>query len=121
CALTDLAYVTQMEISFVMYSTHDFRELHPFPTRRSSDLASFGPAGGVHGVSAVLPVTGVGMLWSSTCICSRIGPTGAGALANAGDRKSTRLNSSHVATSYAVFGLKKKSQMCLRKRTPISL
>src|SRR5690625_6994189 len=24
------------------------------------------------------------------------------------DRKSTRLNSSHVATSYAVFGLKKK-------------
>src|SRR5690625_6484072 len=26
----------------------------------------------------------------------------------AGDRKSTRLNSSHVAISYAVFGLKKK-------------
>src|SRR5699024_11738245 len=25
-----------------------------------------------------------------------------------GDRKSTRLNSSHVSTSYAVFGLKKK-------------
>src|SRR5690625_6522048 len=25
-----------------------------------------------------------------------------------GDRKSTRLNSSHVASSYAVFGLKKK-------------
>src|SRR5690625_6643950 len=28
--------------------------------------------------------------------------------ATAGDRKSTRLNSSHVATSYAVFCLKKK-------------
>src|SRR5690625_5728693 len=28
-----------------------------------------------------------------------------------GDRKSTRLNSSHVATSYAVFCLKKKSIM----------
>src|SRR5690625_7105613 len=27
-----------------------------------------------------------------------------------GDRKSTRLNSSHVATSYAVFCLKKKKQ-----------
>src|SRR5690625_6657483 len=27
-----------------------------------------------------------------------------------GDRKSTRLNSSHVATSYAVFCLKKKTQ-----------
>src|SRR5690625_6636551 len=28
------------------------------------------------------------------------------------DRKSTRLNSSHVAISYAVFCLKKKSTMC---------
>src|SRR5690625_6459330 len=27
-----------------------------------------------------------------------------------GDRKSTRLNSSHVATSYAVSGLKKKTE-----------
>src|SRR5690625_4791018 len=30
----------------------------------------------------------------------------------AGDRKSTRLNSSHVAISYAVFCLKKKKLMC---------
>src|SRR5437660_5961449 len=29
---------------------------------------------------------------------------------NAGDRKSTRLNSSHVAISYAVFCLKKKKK-----------
>src|SRR5437870_6450173 len=29
----------------------------------------------------------------------------------AGDRKSTRLNSSHVATSYAVFCLKKKTSL----------
>src|SRR5690625_6885355 len=28
------------------------------------------------------------------------------------DRKSTRLNSSHVAISYAVFCLKKKTSMC---------
>src|SRR5690625_6661971 len=32
------------------------------------------------------------------------------ALSTAGDRKSTRLNSSHVAISYAVFCLKKKKQ-----------
>src|SRR5690606_41073518 len=31
-----------------------------------------------------------------------------------GDRKSTRLNSSHVKISYAVFCLKKKSNGCLR-------
>src|SRR5436305_2898120 len=37
--------------------------------------------------------------------------TGRGAfLVGAGDRKSTRLNSSHVRISYAVFCLKKKTQ-----------
>src|SRR5437868_12756940 len=34
-----------------------------------------------------------------------------------GDRKSTRLNSSHVSISYAVFCLKKKSQMNARVST----
>src|SRR2546430_6639138 len=33
--------------------------------------------------------------------------------ASAGDRKSTRLNSSHSQISYAVFCLKKKNQECL--------
>src|SRR5699024_11280012 len=33
-----------------------------------------------------------------------------GALAAVGDRKSTRLNSSHVSISYAVFCLKKKNK-----------
>src|SRR5690625_6526825 len=34
----------------------------------------------------------------------------------AGDRKSTRLNSSHVAISYAVFCLKKKIQSISQKK-----
>src|SRR5215208_8148255 len=34
-----------------------------------------------------------------------------GRRARCGDRKSTRLNSSHVAISYAVFCLKKKTQI----------
>src|SRR5690625_6280622 len=34
-----------------------------------------------------------------------------------GDRKSTRLNSSHVAISYAVFCLKKKKRQDRRART----
>src|SRR5437660_8222450 len=37
-----------------------------------------------------------------------------GALAAMGDRKSTRLNSSHVAISYAVFCLKKKNKYIKR-------
>src|SRR3712207_6998592 len=36
---------------------------------------------------------------------------GAGLYAMAGDRKSTRLNSSHANISYAVFCLKKKKKM----------
>src|SRR5437870_10077099 len=39
---------------------------------------------------------------------SRDGPPQASSFAPALDRKSTRLNSSHVAISYAVFCLKKK-------------
>src|SRR5690625_5793795 len=37
------------------------------------------------------------------------GPNETGELITRGDRKSTRLNSSHVAISYAVFCLKKKN------------
>src|SRR5205814_3312255 len=36
--------------------------------------------------------------------------TAAGSLQRAGDRKSTRLNSSHLGSSYAVFCLKKKTR-----------
>src|SRR5690606_41644835 len=38
-------------------------------------------------------------------------PTNAGSRLPCSDRKSTRLNSSHVKNSYAVFCLKKKSQV----------
>src|SRR5690625_7024222 len=37
------------------------------------------------------------------------------------DRKSTRLNSSHVAISYAVFCLKKKNYLNKKKRTATPL
>src|SRR5438067_6797233 len=40
------------------------------------------------------------------CTCRAVRVTGN--IARQPDRKSTRLNSSHVSTSYAVFGLKKK-------------
>src|SRR5256885_12925709 len=37
-----------------------------------------------------------------------------GELKKAGDRKSTRLNSSHLVISYAVFCLKKKQNHCIK-------
>src|SRR5947208_5451011 len=46
-------------------------------------------------------------------IRSRSSNTAAEQLSQAGDRKSTRLNSSHQIISYAVFCLKKKKNQCL--------
>src|SRR5256885_13036611 len=43
--------------------------------------------------------------------CHRQGPAAAGAAGRKVDRKSTRLNSSHLVISYAVFCLKKKKKM----------
>src|SRR5256885_13260061 len=40
-------------------------------------------------------------------------------VAMAGDRKSTRLNSSHLVISYAVFCLKKKKHVVLEDRTDL--
>src|SRR5204862_6704951 len=73
---------------FQCYRPH--RHLHSFPTRRSSDLPQR-----IHVIA-----TG----WESAASTAwRFHPTARGL-----DRKSTRLNSSHVEISYAVFCLKKK-------------
>src|SRR5205814_4199652 len=94
--------------------------LHSFPTRRSSDLYSMVPFGPTR---QPVEVTGdVLPLGRSTCQpydtawppdpgYSGPGwavPPGPGRCADPGDRKSTRLNSSHLGISYAVFCLKKK-------------
>src|SRR5690625_6352597 len=55
-----------------------------------------------------LPVVVVNLLqrWRAKSLLANMA---AGMRYDSGDRKSTRLNSSHVAISYAVFCLKKKS------------
>src|SRR5689334_24172608 len=84
------------------------RELHSFPTRRSSDLPS--------------------SVWSrssSSCCTARsksrptevrltrrvVRSSRRTPSASSRDRKSTRLNSSHSSISYAVFCLKKKNEL----------
>src|SRR5207253_7026151 len=104
-----------------LYGYGELRDLHSFPTRRSSDL------------QRVLVVDDeVGVAEALAEMLGRDGHTvdvandGARALEllETGtydvivsdtrmpvlDRKSTRLNSSHVAISYAVFCLKKKKE-----------
>src|SRR5437773_5358264 len=65
-------------------------DAHSFPTRRSSDLAG-------------LPVGDVVVDLNGAVRHARDG-------ACRTDRKSTRLNSSHITISYAVFCLKKKNE-----------
>src|SRR5690606_41185921 len=87
--------------------------LHTFPTRRSSDLRW--PASTVS--MRFMPIVDS---WPSTRGRARL-TVATSSLANrgrsvdrmavmGGDRKSTRLNSSHVKISYAVFCLKKKNK-----------
>src|SRR5690349_22951065 len=73
------------------------QDLHSFPTRRSSDLA--------------WPTRPSATGGSSRCAADPTsGPSrGEDVLDRKEDRKSTRLNSSHVEISYAVFCLKKKN------------
>src|SRR5258705_5006696 len=50
--------------------------------------------------------------WCSTSLfCSCAAPAARSTRAEQGDRKSTRLNSSHLGISYAVFCLKKKKKI----------
>src|SRR5690625_7499952 len=78
-------------VFFYFYWSGDLRYLHSFPTRRSSDLHF-----------SLLCDLSVGLAKLGELLI----PSGEGI-----DRKSTRLNSSHVAISYAVFCLKKKKNL----------
>src|SRR5437868_13673445 len=106
CSL--LSYIGSRSLSSFMCRCYvNRRVIHSFPTRRSSDLHTNGcrhscatdPADG-----HVLKAAVVGADWLQ---CRRCG---------AKDRKSTRLNSSHVSISYAVFCLKKKKILLPRDR-----
>src|SRR5204863_7486480 len=79
------------------------RDLHSFPTRRSSDLVRAQAVGGVVCV-ALLHCDVVGR--ESELVGDITVQEG-----DTEDRKSTRLNSSHVEISYAVFCLKKKKKV----------
>src|SRR5437899_4865267 len=79
------------------YCYGDHRDLHSFPTRRSSDLWAMRLS--------------IEVSRTSTRRDSRMGSSrgNSSAISVRVDRKSTRLNSSHLGISYAVFCLKKKT------------
>src|SRR5439155_26048668 len=95
-------------LSFFYHSYAHHRHLPSFPTRRSSDLY---PNKLTCGTSHDGTIDSRG----GACNCGggrRLARQRGRSLARQArrDRKSTRLNSSHVAISYAVFCLKKKNR-----------
>src|SRR5690349_24045114 len=82
-------------------------DLHSFPTRRSSDLARRHPRRRTDRAPAVRRGRGEGVLRALFPRLRGLERLPAARRPRA-DRKSTRLNSSHVEISYAVFCLKKK-------------
>src|SRR5207249_11232305 len=80
--------------TFYFYCYTHPRALHSFPTRRSSDLYTLKGDANLNGV---VDSDDFGVLATYFNQSEVI------------DRKSTRLNSSHVSISYAVFCLKKKN------------
>src|SRR5947207_12097962 len=89
------SYRLANQVYFILSVDH--RDLHSFPTRRSSDLRAGARV-------QLLQRDHLGCVLT----LGRDRPRG--------DRKSTRLNSSHTVISYAVFCLKKKN-----KRKPSQL
>src|SRR5205085_12393035 len=101
---------------FFMYSYGAHRDLHSFPTRRSSDLSDLRDAvpEAIEGKKiAVVARTAHEQYLKAFFTEAELKPfpnmEAARDALRKGDRKSTRLNSSHSQISYAVFCLKKKT------------
>src|SRR5690349_24140035 len=108
-----------MPFSFFFFQCYgDHRDLHSFPTRRSSDLGleAFSIAGGDL-VDAREELLHAASRLRGDELHRRVGQKLQLEADLLLDRKSTRLNSSDVEISYAVFCLKKKKKTQTDKST----
>src|SRR5205814_10085851 len=96
-------------VTFFFHSHPPTRDLHSFPTRRSSDLQSY-PSQPIRLIAPFPPGGSVDI--TARLIADPLAKELGGRIIieNRTDRKSTRLNSSHLGISYAVFCLKKKKK-----------
>src|SRR5699024_12344007 len=107
--------------SFSVSHSLAYRHLHSFPTRRSSDLGTQEQLRIKFRLQRLHPRGNIGLY--KIQFCGR--PADAARRSDTSeypkiDRKSTRLNSSHVSISYAVFCLKKKKSKNLDSIRPRS-
>src|SRR5205814_10722102 len=102
-----------------LHASRPPRHLHSFPTRRSSDLflyhgADDRPGTLLHDLPELLRDSRVNVLVSlreDALAQLDVFKARIPAVFSNQDRKSTRLNSSHLGISYAVFCLKKKKRL----------
>src|SRR5699024_12630474 len=105
CILCFLEYHHSISLLIFVYTYVSHLADHSFPTRRSSDLtAKLGFSGEERSSFLHFPVVKKSILFSGERDDFSADP-----VAVWPDRKSTRLNSSHVSNSYAVFFMKKKN------------
>src|SRR5437773_6353817 len=93
---------------FLFYGSSDQRPLHSFPTRRSSDLDARLRRRRASKLVYCRSANEPRALGSQTDPASVDKQLESRSHGQETDRKSTRLNSSHITISYAVFCLKKK-------------
>src|SRR5262245_63523227 len=99
---------------FAFYWVVDLLDLHSFPTRRSSDLSwTYRYASSNQMVETRSVARSVTRALPCASRASSPKQSSSTSVPIA-DRKSTRLNSSHLGISYAVFCLKKKNEPILR-------
>src|SRR5205814_9453829 len=96
---------TPRRLLFLLHYCRRPRAPHSFPTRRSSDLQTDCSQSSPNFVTMTFAVTQNFSLLNGGDLFLKGQQPGSGNT----DRKSTRLNSSHLGISYAVFCLKKKS------------
>src|SRR5699024_11897032 len=93
-----------------LHSPGALRHLHSFPTRRSSDLPTDALTFNQHHIPLRVTLFGLQRSPKSSVTTTDHKQVGFDvAVQTRRDRKSSRLNSSHVSISYAVFCLKKKT------------
>src|SRR5690606_41965212 len=106
-------------VAFIYPRPRDPRSLHPFPPRRSSDLnrhnilAQLEQADLLIGAVLLPGAKAPNLVRREDLKRMKQGAVVVDVAVDQGDvqdRKSTRLNSSHVKISYAVFCLKKKNE-----------
>src|SRR5438105_9197916 len=102
---------------FFFYRSRAHRDLHSFPTRRSSDLP-IARIGALVARGDMIGIAGCTGFCMGTHLHFELREHGHAVdpMSLFPDRKSTRLNSSHEWISYAVFCLKKKTKT--KKQTP---